>query len=457
MQHKEWQELIPFYVAQTLPPDEIRRFEAHLANCDSCQHEIDDWRVLASAVWREADDAARNLPPLSQEVYNRLNYRDRTPKSRYSTNPPVPKSDVPDNVRPMPHTGRTRFPLTLVAGIVVAVFSGGLLMALALRPTQNPQEIALDTTSSVAMTQQFAGGGIGGSGSDTPVQVTATSTRSLGIIPTLDPDAERLDTVTPGPPIFLTITSQPEQTLVPTLTAQATTIRATPDLFPPPLEGGAEVSSMIQEPSATSVAPSSTPLVEPPGGGPYITVTPGVFAGGIALCEAFNPTTIPIEIFVRADRNMEISGVIMPGEVFRVTRTSITGWYYVEQDNDIAGWLQPGFAYLRGNCVNTLPIVTVIPSPTRTIGTADNDLETAPGDTVVVINASFADLYTGPDFNSTVIGVAERNQQFVVSGYQGTGTNRWVLVNLPDGSEAWLWASVVTEYPAGEAPPSPTP
>ena len=51
MQHKEWQEQIPFYVAQTLSSDEIRLFEAHLLNCESCQQETDDWRGIASAVW----------------------------------------------------------------------------------------------------------------------------------------------------------------------------------------------------------------------------------------------------------------------------------------------------------------------------------------------------------------------------------------------------------------------
>ncbi len=453
MQHQEWQELIPFYVAQTLPPDEIRRFEAHLANCDSCQSEIDDWRGIASAVWREADDAARSLPPLSQEVYNRLNYRDRAPQSRYSTNPPVAKSDTPDNVRPMPQS-RARFPITLVAGVVVAVFFGGLLMMLALRPAQNPTEIALDGTSSADMTRQFGGSiGIGGGGGDNPENVTATSTPDTGIIPTLDPGIGASQSAL----IFVTNTPQPGVTVPATITPVPTSTPDTSVLLPAPTQTQADSSAMFAAISPTATA-TAVPTLAPPGGGPHITVTPGVFAGGIALCEAFNPTNIPIETFLDADRNAGIVGVIMPGQVYQVTRTSVTGWYYVQLDSETSGWLQSAFAYLRGNCVNALPIATVIPSPTRIMPTPVNNPVELPGtDTIVAINASFADLYTGPDFNSTVIGVAERNQQFPVSGYQGTGANRWVLVTLPDGSQAWLWASVVVEYPANEAPPTATP
>ena len=454
MQHQEWQEQIPFYVAQTLATDEIRRFEAHLENCDSCQREIGDWRGIASAVWREADDAAQNLPPLSQEVYNRLNYRDRAPQSRYSTNPPAARPATPDNVRPLPEKDSNRFPITLVAGIVVAVLFGGLLMMLALRPPQNPQEIALDGTNSADMTRQF---GIGIGGGDIETQITATFTPDTGIIPTLDPRIGNLDTVTPGPPIFVTNTPQPGLTLPATLTPVPTLTRDTASLLPVATQNQSEMSSVFA--GVTEIPPTATAnaTIAPPGGGPHITVTPGVFAGGIALCEAFNPTNIPIETFVQADRNSQITGVIMPGQVYQVTRTSVTGWYYVQLDTETAGWLQSSFAYLRGNCVNALPIATVIPSPTRMVGTPVITMELPETATIVAINASFADLYTGPDFNSPVIGVAERNQQFPVSGYQGTGTNRWVLVTLGDGSQAWLWASIVTEYPAGDAPPTATP
>lgn len=454
MQHKEWQEQIPFYVAQTLSPDEIRHFEAHLINCATCQQEIADWRGIASAVWREADDAAQNLPPLSQDVYNRLNYRDRAPQSRYSTNPPRSQTnDTPENVHPLKQTNRSSFPLTLVAGLVVAVIFGGLLMTFALRPTQTASEIALNLTDSNSMTEQF--------GSDSTVirELTPTQTPITDLIPTISSSPEPTETLIQGPPIFVTNTALPSATAIATLTPVPTNIPETVTPVPIATQDSSSISA-IQE-AATALPPTvtATPTIPAPiGGGPYITVTPGTFAEGLPACEAFNPTNSPIEIFTQADRNSEIVDVILPGQIIPVTDTSTTGWYTLRLSNDLSGWLQSGFAYLRGNCLSSLPVATVIASPTSNIiATPVNPVELPENDTIVAINASFADLYAGPDFNSTVLGLAERDQQFPVVGYQGTGDNRWVLVRLADNSEAWLWASVVIEYPANEAPVTATP
>lgn len=453
MQHKEWQEQIPFYVALTLSPDEIRHFEAHLINCDSCQQEIDDWRGIASAVWREADDAARNLPPLSQDVYNRLNTRNRAPQSRYSTNPPLSQTaDTPENVHLLKQKNRSPFPLTLVAGLVVAVIFGGLLMTLALRPTQTASEIALNVTDSNSMTEQF------GSDTTTIREITPTQTPIIGLIPTISSSPEPTETLIQGPPIFVTNTALPTASATATVTPVPTNIPETVISLPIATERPSAISA-IQE-AATALPPTVTAIPSNPapiGGGPYITVTPGTFAEGLPACEAFNPTNSPIEIFTQADRNSEIVDVILPGQIIPVTDMSTTGWYYLRLSNNLSGWLQSGFAYLRGNCLSSLPVATVIASPTRLIATAVNTIESPENDTLVVINASFADLYAGPDFNSAVLGLAERNQQFPVVGYQGTGDNRWVLVSLADNSEAWLWASVVIEYPANEVPVTATP
>jgi len=438
MQHKEWQDLIPFYVAQTLSADAIRRFEAHLADCDSCQHEIDEWRMIASAVWREADSAARGLPPLSPEVYNRLNYRDRAPQSRYSANPPVQQQATPENVRVLPQSRRRSLPLTMVAGTVVAVIFGGLLMLLALRQGQTPSEIALNLTQNSDVATDFAGG-IGAGSTETPVP---------GIIPTeITPSV----TYTPGPVMFFTNTPIVSDTPTPTNTPVPPTTTDVPFVPPDTDEASsAGISAVVTEPPQPTITPSE-PAV-PLGGGPYITVTPGTYAEGLPLCEAFNPTVVPLEIFARADRNSQIIGTIQPGDVIPVRQVLYTGWYLVEMNNGTQGWLLFGFAYLRGNCAGELPVATVAASPTPVPGTPQTNIEQSTGDTVVVINASFADLYRGPDFNSDIVAVAARNDQFAVIGYQGTGTNRWVLVQLDDGSQVWIWASVVTEYPAGEAP-----
>lgn len=189
MQHEQWQSLIPFYIAQTLAPQQEQAFEAHLTRCQDCQQEIDEWRIIASAVWREADSVAQNLPPLSQDVYNRLNYRDRPPSSRYSANPPRQQN------RPLRQKPRqSSVPITMVAGITVALIFGALLIGLAMRDSSNNEvEVALQSGGGRNDITEPFGAGIGGGndvtepfgagigGGNDPI--TATPTR-LGIIPT---------------------------------------------------------------------------------------------------------------------------------------------------------------------------------------------------------------------------------------------------------------------------------
>ncbi|MEO1289930.1 MAG: SH3 domain-containing protein, partial [Chloroflexota bacterium] len=163
------------------------------------------------------------------------------------------------------------------------------------------------------------------------------------------------------------------------------------------------------------------------------------------LCELFNPTNAPIELYERPDRNSQIVTVLMPDDLMRVVGRSNTGWYLIEAVSGASGWLQQSFAYVRGSCDDSVPSVTVQPTATRIIATTTPQTITrTPSSERVVVSASFADLYAEPRFDSAVIGVADRNDEFPVLGYQGTGTNRWVNVQLPDGSSAWVWASTVT-------------
>jgi hypothetical protein len=444
--HQEWQDLVPFYVAQSLSAEQVRQFETHLASCKDCQAEIDDWRMIASAVWRDTDEVARQLPALSQEVYNRLNYRDRAPVSRYSANPPRPQPpqaeptavhSVAPKVVVLPKSRRVQLPITMVAGLLVAVIFGGVMMMFALR-SDDGDEVALNLTL-VADTTDEAG-----------VQADAAVTSSptqLAIIPTQDPSQVQIR-VSPTNGVNDFNTNTPEPSATNTLQATNEPSNLIENTHP-------MVYSSPVPPSPTPDA-TLTPTLDPfapLGGGPYMTIEPS-----LDYCEAFNPSTVGIEVYERADWNSQITGILVPGSSVGVISVSENGWYFLVLPNQDRGWLPHDMAYLRGSCYAgyDVPFATPTYSPEATNATTGTSYEQSSG-RIVVINAAYADLQTEPNFTSAIIGVVSRNEQFQVLGYEGTGSNRFVNIVLPDGRTAWVWAQIVNDYAASDAPPPPTP
>lgn len=66
--HEKWQELIPFYVAGSLPGAVAASVEQHLAQCMMCRKEYEEWYALGKTVYAQAEAWAKPLPPLSQAV-----------------------------------------------------------------------------------------------------------------------------------------------------------------------------------------------------------------------------------------------------------------------------------------------------------------------------------------------------------------------------------------------------
>ena len=62
--HEHWHDLIPYYVAGTLPEDERDALAAHLLTCDECREAVDEWRLIADATVLQANARERSLPPL---------------------------------------------------------------------------------------------------------------------------------------------------------------------------------------------------------------------------------------------------------------------------------------------------------------------------------------------------------------------------------------------------------
>src|SRR5262245_14987269 len=118
--HEQWEDLIPFYVAQTLAPYEVTALERHLNTCATCQTSVREWSYLATAVREEAARQARELPPLSAAI--------RRYVSKMSSAPLVSEAQAYQTAVSQPVNIPVRRPqsmrVTLAAAIVTLVLFG---------------------------------------------------------------------------------------------------------------------------------------------------------------------------------------------------------------------------------------------------------------------------------------------------------------------------------------------
>ncbi|MEL6406075.1 MAG: zf-HC2 domain-containing protein [Chloroflexota bacterium] len=415
MSHQEWSDKIPFYIAQTLSPDEKRRFEAHLADCEICQAELAEWQPIAAAVWREGDEVAQSLPPLSQEVYNRLTYRDREPSSRFSANPPRPREDnlasVPERPRTeaidLPTVRRFRVPATLVAGIVMVILFGSLIVYLN-RPTIGTEpEIILSAapTQDIIIDATGDSEGVFGSGqaSETPETPTLSVATEEGDLGQMQPEA----TNTPSPQPTATHTEVPAPT--------------------------ATVDDKDANTRDTGANPNG--------------------------CIGTNTRGNTVSVL---DSNVDGSEItsLEAGDAAWVYLDTGGGWYQVFVDNGTyIGFVPSDDLTLSGNCNAARsgnPIQFIPSRPTPEPDSADESVirtsvQLSDEPTVIVVEGTFADFHTLPDSSAEIVMVGARGDQFEVTGYTGTGDQRWIRIT-DERQEMWVLASDVTEYPADDAP-----
>jgi hypothetical protein len=192
--------------------------------------------------------------------------------------------------------------------------------------------------------------------------------------------------------------------------------------------------------------------------GPFITLTPGLNESGVFQCFLFNPTNVTIDGYAQANSASAIIAEIFPGQEYRTLVRSIEGWYQIVVAPGTAVWIPPNTAYLRGNCD---AILFWTPTPTmsaQSIPTDNNpvgEIVLASGDTSVVVESVFANLYGGPGFNFETIAVAERGEQFPVIAYTTVNGESWIQVRTKDGQLLWLWTSDVIEYDNTNLPTNP--
>lgn len=174
--HRQWSELIPYYVAGTLPRVKVVALEQHLAVCGTCRHDLDEWRAVARLVWSEADRWAEGCPPLAQAV---------RAAPRFSANGHQTESPLSDLTLRQPRPIRSRRPqlsLTLAAALIVLVAASILIYA-ARQGDDEPETASIPLTVP-GRTAQAALPTLtpGPSRTGTPSPATATPPADLGIV-----------------------------------------------------------------------------------------------------------------------------------------------------------------------------------------------------------------------------------------------------------------------------------
>lgn len=224
MHSQQWEELIPFYVAQTLSRREQQALERHLATCETCRRAVADWRKIGSAVRAEAASQLRDLPPLSPMLRAAMSGTTGQPEALRPLQPYAPPGQRANVAR------RVVAPLTLAAAVITVVLFGLLIVNLSQR--QNPDD--LQSGSSVTL----------GNG-ETTITPTPTATvdlmATIAVLSTQYADGTRANpndtpillnfaTNTPSQPApTATHTPEPTQTTI-FINANATTPAAQPSV-----------------------------------------------------------------------------------------------------------------------------------------------------------------------------------------------------------------------------------
>ncbi len=330
MPHKPWEDLIPFYVAQTLPLPDAAALERHLAHCPDCRQSVDEWRAIAAAVRVEASRQASWLPPLSPRV-------SAAPQAISANG--AGQHDA--YVLPTYPRRQARLSLTLAAALLTVLLFGGLLALMASRlPSQ--QDVS-DATSVAAAPGVTLTPRRGATVMPTPTAILISSptptafntSQDLGILPSRTP------TATPFV-VYLTPTTMP-------LVVYLTPTRLPSTAVQPTNSSGG--GGMAQPQFAP---PSSTPLPWP-------------------ACTASPIGVEDVRVFAGPGTDQPFTGILRAGEVAQVTAYA-SGWYVVILPDGNFGWVPGAAVKLDGVCDTLLsPSATPIyppATPTAMFGSA---------------------------------------------------------------------------------------
>jgi hypothetical protein len=332
---------------------------------------------------------------LSADFYARLPARDRDS---------VTHNRNADRVAGAPRRTKQNtfaFPVTLVAGLVLTVVFGALLVSGVLRPPTEDQGQAV----ALAGTQVVLDAPYGAPRIEPSPQPSLTAQPFSGILPTPQP------------------------------------LVAASDQKNPPVGGAGGTMFSAPETTANTAGDQAfSALSAPVAVGPYITLTPGLLLqDGYHMCMLFNPTADAIPVYVAADAATQVIGNVAPGEQYRTLIRSKEGWYMIFVGG--AGWVNPAQTYLRGNCE---PEQFWVPTPTPLATPFAAQIEPLNSITMRV-TVPDANQYASPAINSPLVAVLIQDQVVVAIAQTEVDGVRWIQVVPVDGLDGWVLADTVAE------------
>ncbi|HVU11462.1 MAG TPA: zf-HC2 domain-containing protein, partial [Phototrophicaceae bacterium] len=343
--HNNWEELIPFYIAGTLPKAEAARLESHVAHCDDCRKSLDEWRQIASVVRADAASQLRDLPPLSARVLQVAN--GQASVRRYGYIPPV---------TPQPTRSYRGTSITLLAAVVTVVLIGGLLTLMLMRAPQPQQGVALlpspTATVNTATAESLAPTSTLGEAASLEATTAQASLQPQIIV--IEPSATPVSpTPTLGAP-----TAPPSAAptyVVPTL-VYPTPLRLPTRVYP------TAIPFNNQQPQAqvTQPTPESSQDVQPL----YLAQSQSACTLQVA-----QPSSI-VNLYAGAGTDYPVVRTFSSDDQLLALGRSDDGWYkaqYEPGSDQSVGWVQQALVVTSGNC-GSLPLISVttntLPTPT---------------------------------------------------------------------------------------------
>lgn len=378
-----FEELLPYYVAQTLSEADRRAVEQYLRESKAARQSLAEWRAIARAIQAEATSHANQLPPLSP----RLRAAIQQPQSAVSLEATVPVRSLPSLAETQRQVRGWRLPVTLAAALITMILFGGLVAFMVTRTPPQDASLSEGNGVSVALVTQTV----------TPLQPTVTAT----VIPAQPAVRDDMGILSvpfdPGAPASPT-----------TALSNAAAAAATPGI------GGGQLPPATIPDHAADTAPSLE--IAPLSAGSNLNSNE---------CLVSSRTGADVPVHRQASLDSEAVDTLRSGEVMRLWVTTGAGWYQVGRIGaGIAGWVPAGSVQLNGPC-DTLPQ----PSPTMTGTLVIDEVCTARSPDGAVVN-----MLAGPGADYEMLNAFGGGDAPRVLARSDTG---WYRLALSIGGAVW--------------------